>query len=153
MVRLADLHEAGRSSAQELACPSFDDHPFTAAVKPEARKLALVSSAGLIARGDAPFARGDSGYRRIDGTTPARDILISHLSVNFDRSAAIDNIETILPRQLSQQLVKEGSLGSVADTHYSFMGATEPEKMVSACNTLANELKNNGVNTVVLLPV
>ncbi len=153
MVRLADLHEAGRASAQDLACPTFDDQPFTPAATPASRKLSFISSAGLIERGDAPFNRGDAGYRNISASTQSRDILISHLSINFDRTAAIDNIETILPRHLSQRLVDEGLIGDLADTHYSFMGATEPEKMESACDELATELKKQGVNTVVLLPV
>lgn len=153
MVRLIDLHEAGQKGALSLECPEFDDQPFSAAAAAPGRKLALISSAGLIKRGDTPFARGESGYRRIDSATSGRDILISHLSVNFDRSAAIDNIETVLPRQLSKQLVDEGLLGALSDTHYSFMGATEPEKMENACNEMASELKDNGVNTALLLPV
>lgn len=153
MVRLTDLHAAGQQGAKALECPDFSDVPATKAVPRTQRKLALVSSAGLIRRGDVPFKGGDAGYRLIDNTLANEDILISHVSVNFDRSAAIRNIESIMPREAAQQLVADGEIAAVADEHYSFMGATDPKKMEESATEAAQRMLEQGVNTVVLLPV
>ena len=90
MVRLADLHEVGRDNALNLECPSFEDQPFNRPA-PEP-KVALVSTAGLIRRGDAPFRRNDAGFRVFDESVANDDIQISHLSINFDRTGAVNNI-------------------------------------------------------------
>lgn len=153
MVRLADLHELGRSNALNLECPSFEDQPFNQPASAAERKLALISTAGLIRRGDAPFRRNDAGYRVIDESVSNEDIQISHLSINFDRTAAVNNIETIFPRQLSQQLVSDGRIGALADKHYSVMGATDPLKMETTVAEIIESMKAESVNTAVLLPV
>ena len=47
----------------------------------------------------------------------------------------------------------DGDIGSVADNHYSFMGATDPEKMKPAAEAIAGHMAAEGVDAVVLLPV
>ena len=153
MVRISDLHQAGQKGAEALECPAFPGLQPVSPVAREQRKLALVSSAGLVKRGDAPFKGGDAGYRVFDNTVANEDILISHVSVNFDRTAAYRNIETIFPRQLSQQLVESGDIGAVAEEHYSFMGATDPKMMEETAAEAAQQMLAQGVNTAVLLPV
>jgi len=141
MVRLADLHQAGRDSALALECPSFEDQPFNPPASAAQRKLALVSTAGLIRRGDAPFRRNDAGYRVFDASVSNDDIQISHLSINFDRTAPVNNIETIFPRELCQQLASEGHIGSMASQHYSVMGATDPLKMEASAAEIIASMK------------
>ena len=46
-----------------------------------------------------------------------------------------------------------GEIGSVAEFHYSFMGATDPEKMETIVDQLASLLKKDGVNVILLVPV
>ena len=46
-----------------------------------------------------------------------------------------------------------GEIGSVADYHYSFMGATDPLKMKPAVDALLGPMKAEGVDTAVLIPV
>jgi len=153
MVRLADLHEAGRDNALALECPSFEDQPFTQPAAAADRKVALLSTAGLIQRGDAPFRRNDAGFRVIDDSVSNSDLQISHLSINFDRTAAVNNIETIFPRQLCEQLVSEGRVGAMASNHYTVMGATDPLKMEASAAQIIESMKAESVNTAVLLPV
>lgn len=153
MVRLADLHEAGRASALALDCPVFPDNPFVAPKPMQNRTVALVSSAGLIERGSKPFRGGDASYRQFDASVQNSDLLISHISINFDRTAAITNIETILPRKALAELASTNEIGACADTHYSFMGATDPTQMQEHASTLAQELRLGGVDTAVFLPV
>ena len=153
MVRLTDLHAAGQQGAKALECPDFSALQAATPASQAKRKLALVSSAGLIRRGDKPFKGGDAGYRVIDKTLANEDILLSHISVNFDRSAATRNIESIMPRELAKQLVADGDIAAVADEHYSFMGATDPKLMEESATEVAQRMLEQGVNTAVLLPV
>ena len=46
-----------------------------------------------------------------------------------------------------------GEIGSVAAWHYSFMGATNPEKMDETGAEVARLLKEDGVNAALLVPV
>ena len=153
MVRLADLHEAGRSSALALDCPVFPDKPFVAPKPLQNRTFALVSSAGLIERGSKPFRGGDASYRRFKASVHNNDILMSHISINFDRTAAIANLETVLPRKALAELASANEISAAADTHYSFMGATDPTLMQDQAIALAQELKTDKVDTAVFLPV
>jgi len=41
----------------------------------------------------------------------------------------------------------------VADYHYSFMGATDPVRMEAAARGLAQIMKNDRVDAVLLVPV
>ncbi len=50
-------------------------------------------------------------------------------------------------------MAERGEIASVADYHYSFMGATEPERMEQAARDLTSLLKGDGVNAVLLVPV
>ncbi len=153
MVRLADLHEAGREALEALECPSFEDKPFVSPGSMTDRKVAIVSSAGLIQRGDRPFKGGDAGYRVFTDEVPDENILVSHISSNFDRTAAIANIESIFPRKALAEMSVAGEVGAVAGTHYSFMGATDPTTMEAEAAGLSQWLKADGVDTVVFLPV
>jgi len=153
MVRMADLHEAGRQAVDALECPEFPDKPFVSPKPMQDRKVAIVSSAGLIQRGDRPFKGGDAGYTVFTDHVEDDDIMVSHISTNFDRTVAITNIESILPRKALAEMSAAGEVGAVASTHYSFMGATDPLNMESEAVSLAQWLKADGVNTAVLLPV
>ncbi len=153
MVRLTELHEAGRAAALALDCPAFPDNPFVGQKPLQDRTIALVSTAGLIQRGSKPLRGGYAAYQRFESCVQNNDILISHISVNFDRSAAISNIETILPRNALAELASANEIGACANTHYSFMGSTDPTLMQEHANTLAQELRTNNVDTAVLLPV
>lgn len=44
-------------------------------------------------------------------------------------------------------------IGSVADYHYSFMGATDPAEMAPLVRKIAGFLKEDQVNAVLLAPV
>ena len=48
---------------------------------------------------------------------------------------------------------RRGVIGSVADFHYSFMGATDPRQMETAARTLAGLLKKDKVSAALLVPV
>ena len=51
------------------------------------------------------------------------------------------------------ELAAEGTIGSLAATHYSFMGATDPVEMEPHARELAGRLKQDSVDAVILSPV
>ncbi len=153
MARLSELPAAEAQYLMEVECPTFDREPWVTGPALAERRVALVSSAGLNLRGDRPFLSGSADFRTIpDGVAPG-DVLMSHVSVNFDRTGFQQDLNVVLPLDRLHELVADGVVGGVASAHYSFMGATDPRKMEPKARQLAGILKDDGVDTVVLLPV
>lgn len=153
MVRLADIPENLRARLEALDCTSHESHPWVTGEPLNKRRVALVSTAGLQQRGDRPFAFGAIDYRIIPGDTPAHQIVMSHPSTNYDRSGFQQDINVALPLDRLRELAADGVIGSVADYHYSFMGATDPEQMAPTIAHLAPLLKKDQVDAVLLAPV
>ena len=51
------------------------------------------------------------------------------------------------------ELAAEGLIGSVAPTHFSVMGSTDPAAMVESADAIAQALHADGVDAVLLCPV
>ena len=93
-------------------------------------KFALITSAGLYCRSqDSPFDValereqpdwGDPTYRTIPTATRQEEITVSHLHLNYADIEQDMNI--VLPIHRCQELAADGRIGSLAGTHYSFMG-------------------------------
>ena len=93
-------------------------------------------------------------YKVIPGDAEADDLVMSHVSVNFDRSGFQADWNVVFPLERLKELAAEKSIGSVARFHYSFMGATWPiTKFESKVRELAGLLKQDHVDAVVLSPV
>ena len=153
MARLNDMAASQREHLEALECPEFKDTVMVAKRPLSECRVALVSSAGLMRRGGDNVSGGSTDYRTFDKSCPDRDILINHVSVNFDRSAFAEDINTVFPREILKSLQEDGSIGHAAKKHYSFMGATEPAKLQPTAELLAQDLKEADINTVCLLPV
>ena len=153
MARLENLPEPMRKHLADLPCPVFETTPFVKAPAPGQRRVALISTAGLHRRGDRPFSLGSEDYRVIPGDLKANDLIMSHISTNFDRTGFQQDLNVIFPIDRLREKAAKGEIGSLADFHYSFMGATEPEKMKSVIHQLTSLLKKDGVNVVLLVPV
>jgi D-proline reductase (dithiol) PrdB len=117
------------------------------------RRVAIVSSAALIHRGDAPFAFGSGEFRPVSGSWSNSDILMSHVSINHDRNGYRRDLNVIYPIDRLRDLAAEGVIGSVADTHFTVMGSTDPAAMVESADGIAAALHADRVNAVVLCPV
>ena len=155
MVRLADLPEWDRKNkldkVTELA--GFDARPW---VKPPplARcRVAIVTTAGVHRKGDRPFGPGATDYRIISGDTKAADLVMSHQSVNFDRTGFQEDHNVAFPIDRLNELVQRGIVGSVAALHYSFMGATQIRQLEPKARELAQLLKDDHVDAVLLTPI
>jgi D-proline reductase (dithiol) PrdB len=83
--------------------------------------------------------------------------LISHISINFDRTGFQEDWNVVFPLDRLNELAADGVIGEVAQTHYSFMGsfmgATDPVLMEPHARALAGRLKGDRVDTVILPPV
>lgn len=151
MYRPKSMSKEAKAMMEGLELPKFDDRPFVRGKRLSERRIALVSSAGLHRKGDRPFGWAARDYRAIPHE--ARDIVMSHISGDYDRTGFQQDLNTIFPLDRLDELAREGVIGSVAETHYSFMGATDPLEMGSSVKKLARELCNDAVDTVLLVPV
>ena len=59
----------------------------------------------------------------------------------------------MFPLDRLRELAAEGVIGSVAATHYSFMGAMDPVQMEPYAREVASQLKSDAVDAVLLSPV
>jgi len=154
MARLELMSPIERKHLEGAKCPSFESRPWVTGPPLNQRRVAIISTAGLHTKKDRPFTldRGDN-YRVIPGDIKSSELLISHLSANFDRTGFQQDWNVMFPLDRLRELAKEGIIGSVADYHYSFMGATDPLRLEKDVRNLASILKKDQVNAVLLVPV
>ncbi len=157
MVRLADLPEWEREHLLEKGreAPRFTSRPWVKGPALGKRRVAIVTTSGVHRRGDRPFSLiPDTEYRVIPGDTSADMLVMSHISVNFDRSGFQEDVNVVFPIDRLQELARGGVIGSVADFHYAFMGAAwPPTRFEAKARELAGLLKKDRVDAVLLTPV
>jgi D-proline reductase (dithiol) PrdB len=155
MPRLEDLSEVTRQSYLTFPVFELDEAPFVRPRKSLAEsRVALVTTAGLHVRGDKPFFSGDQTYRVIPSSTPTSQIVQSHSSIGFDRTAFMRDVNISYPIDRLRELVARGEIGSVASDGYSFMGAARtPRTMERETGPeVARRLLADGVDVVLLTP-
>lgn len=155
MVKLADFPEWDRKSklAKVTELTGFDARPWVQPPPLARCRIAMVTTAGLHRRGDRPFGPQATDYRIIPGATTASELVMSHQSVNFDRTGFLEDLNVVLPIDRLNELAKSGAIGSVASHHYSFMGATNIRKLESKATELAEILKQDKVDAALLTPI
>lgn len=153
MARLEDIPEPTRTAVATLACPAFETTPFVNGPALAQRRVAIVSSAALIRPGDKPFPVGSGEYREVSTSAGTADLLISHVSINFDRAAFQRDHNVVFPIDRLRELAQEGVIASVSDRHYTVMGSTDPVAMTASAEQMAAALHADQVNAVVLAPV
>ena len=138
--------------------------PWTPVSKPLATsKLALLTTSGLSMKGDPPFdmdferahpTKGDPSWRALRADASGASIEANHLHI--DTSYVLRDIDVALPLDRARELVAEGALGALADTHYSTMGyqgndaKTQAEK---SAPEIAARMKSEEVDLALLAPV
>ncbi|NNF45566.1 MAG: selenoprotein B glycine/betaine/sarcosine/D-proline reductase, partial [Desulfofustis sp.] len=125
MVRLEIYQEDERRHLLDLPCPTYDQTPFVTSVTCTHARVAVISTAGLHLRSDRPFGIGESEYRVIPKQVDPKDLVMSHVSTNFDHSGFQQDWNILFPIDRLQELAAEDLIGSVAAFHYSFMGAQD----------------------------
>jgi D-proline reductase (dithiol) PrdB len=154
MVRLSDIPTEEAAHVLSKVCAPFETSPWVAGAPLSRRRVAIVTSAGLHGVGDPAFATVDLSYRVIPGSTPADALTMTHSSVHFDRTGFREDVNVVFPIDRLHELAREGVIGSVADYHYSLMGAGWPPSAIEpTMRELAARLREDGVDAVCLAPV
>ena len=133
----------------ELTVPT--NYSWTKPVPANERRVSIVSTAAVSRRGDKPVSWLAKDSRTIHKTD--RDLVMTHVAVEFDRSAWQQDLNTIIPLDRLEEMAADGEIASVADEHYSFMGAADPVTMEKSARAVAAQMKEEGVNTVFLIPI
>ena len=155
MARLRDLPEwdQRRHLDRIRALPDFGPTPCAAGPPLEERRVAIVTTAGIHERGDRPFEVGSADYRTIRGETATGDLVMSHTSVNFDRTGFQEDVNVTFPRERLRELHTDRVIGAISDRHYSFMGASPIQALEPKARELAGQMAQDGVDAVLLVPV
>jgi D-proline reductase (dithiol) PrdB len=153
MARLEDIPQPTRDAVLAVPCPSYGTHPFVVGPKLAQRRVAIVSSAALIRRGDKPFPFGSGECRFLPASLPTDEILISRVSINFDRTGFQRDLNVVYPLDQLRELAADGVIGGVAETHFTVMGSTDPAGMTEAADQIAGQLRQERIDAVLLSPV
>jgi D-proline reductase (dithiol) PrdB len=123
--------------------------------------FALVTSAGMSLKTDPPFDMerekreaiwGDPTYRAIPRETEERDIEVRHLHINT--SYILQDMNVLLPLRRMAELEKEGMIGKLAPTSYSFYGFQwqGTNFLEEAIGPISERMRKEGVEAVLLTP-
>ena len=155
MVKLADIPEYERNHLMSKLLPPLGELPWVVNDKPlSEKKVAIITTAGLNFREDHNFEFVDSSYRALPRDLAATDILMTHASVNYDRSGFQEDINVVFPVDRFKELESEGVIGRLADVNYSFMGGGMlPDVYEANVRDLAKLLKADGVDAAFIVPV
>lgn len=157
MARLADLGEWERELLLNMLkeIPEFQGQPWVGGPPLNQRRVAIITTAGIHRASDDPYADGaaSSDYRVIPGDVNAADLVMSHLSSNFDRTGFQQDANVVFPIDRLRDLETGGVIGSVADFHYAFMGAARLPGLEPKVRQVAGMLKRDAVDAVLLTPV
>lgn len=154
MARLEDVPSNERKMMEELDCSGFENRrPWVVGPPLSRRRIAILSTAALNLRSDAVYQRDATDYRVIPGDVDPGEVVMSHVSVNFDRTGFQQDLNVCFPLQRLHELAVEGAIGSVANFHYTVSGAPHPEKLEESARAIAKMMKADAVDTVLLVPI
>ena len=149
--------------SKDIPQAEFDGHiPWTPLGKPIAEAaFSLMTTAGISMKGDRPFdverekrepLWGDPTSRDIPVDATEADIDVNHLHIN---TAYIkQDINVMLPLTRFAEFEKEGFIGRIAPTCYSFYGFQfNPTQLLQeTLPKVAEKMHKEGVEAVVLAP-
>ena len=151
MVLIPEMPAVGRGFISRLEKYTFDNPAWTVPKEASSRRVSIVSSAAISRRGDKPFSWLANNHRVIEKDN--LDLVMTHVAVEYDRTAWQQDINTILPIDRLEEMAKDGEIGSVSNEHYSFIGSSDPIKMERSAKEVAERMKDDAVDTVFLVPV
>ena len=155
MVRLSDLPDYERDHLLSKNMPPLGPPVWTSPTKPLRKmRIALITTAGLHYRDDSAFDFADATFRPLDDGENPDKLVMSHSSVNFDKTGFTEDVNIVFPLTRFHELADKGAIGSTASVHYSFMGAgLMPQAYEAGASQVAGMLKQDKVDAVFLTPV
>ena len=151
MTKISEMPVVGRDFISNLKLPKFEKMAWTNPSPANKRRVSIVSTAAISKRNDRPFSWLAKDHRVIHKTD--RDLVMTHVAVEFDRSAWQQDLNVIFPLDRLAEMEADHEIGSLADEHYSFMGAADPVTMEKSAREVATHMKDEGVDTVFLIPI
>ena len=151
MTKISEMPAVARHFISNLDLTVTSHPSWTESVPANERRVSIVSTAAVSRRGDKPFswlAKDSRTFHKTD-----RDLVMTHVAVEFDRSAWQQDLNTIIPLDRLEEMAADSEIDSVAEEHYSFMGAADPVTMEKSARAVAANMKREGVNTVFLIPI
>jgi len=138
----------------------LDPVPWVPLQKPlKDSRLVLISSAGFVLPGQAPFDEsirgGDYSFREIPSDTDVSALVDTHRSDLFDHAGLRQDPNLVFPINRLHELEKKGRIGSVNQRHLSFMGSiTAPGRLVKkTLPAVKSLLQKDAVDVALLIPV
>lgn len=132
-----------------------DSPPFAPLKKPLSKsRVGLLTTCGLFLEGQEPFKlnwEGDFTYRELPrGVDPTR-IMIKHSG--YSPKYAKQNLNVIFPLEIFRDLEKEGRIGSLSSSIFSFMGMiTNPSRLRKAAHEVVDKMVADEVDVCFLFP-
>lgn len=136
--------------------------PWTPLSKPlRDATLSFVTSAGISLKTDPPFDMerekseptwGDRTFRTIPRDATEKDIVANHLHINTDYIH--QDINVILPLACMREFEREGIIGRLAPSAYSFYGFQwqSTDFLTQAIAPMSEKMREEGVDAVILTP-
>ncbi len=156
MVRLSDLHptEAEHLRARADAMPVLECERWLTPPPLTESTVAIVSTCGMHRRDDPPFTPLALDYRLLPRGVDWADVVVSHISANFDRSGLADDPNVAMPLDRLEDLAAAGEIGGVSQWHYTFMGAMpQPQSFEETGTEVGRLLADDGVDVALLVPI
>lgn len=125
-------------------------------------RVALISTAAIARHDQPPFDQdgerrnpwwGDPTHRVLPRDTTGRDVRLYHLHI--DPRHGEEDLDCVLPLRRLEEARQAGLVGSVAPSHYSFMGyLLDPRAFLAeAVPQMIARMKSEEVDAVLLVPV
>ena len=138
----------------------IDPLPWARLDKPLAKaNVALVTTAGLVAPGQAPFNEaqrgGDYGFRVIGRDADVSSLTDWHRSQSFDHGGMRADMNLVFPLDRMRELESTRVIGSLSPRALSFMGSiTAPGRLIrESAPAAADLLEEDRVDAALLVPV
>ncbi len=151
MTKISEMPAVAKGFISELKLTPVKDPAWKASVVPKERRVSIVSTAAVSRRGDKPFSWLAKDHRIFHKTD--KDLVMTHVAVEYDRTAWQQDLNVIIPLDRLDEMAQDSEIGSVANYHYSFLGSSDPVNMEKSAREVANMMKQEGVNTVFLIPI
>jgi len=156
--------QAARGRGRLSSHPTHPPIPWVPVTSPlAASRVALLSTAGISMKGDSSFDMegerrrptwGDPSWRRVRSDATAADVEVNHLHINTEFIRR--DLNVALPLDRLRELVADGVVGAMAETHYSTMGYQGSSTKVLEQETapqIAAAMRSEEVDLALLAPV
>lgn len=146
----------GKPYTTELPMPTFDRVPPNSAVKDIRRAtIALVTSGGIVPAGNPDHIESSSaskfGKYSLVGVTNLTSDTYATAHGGYDPTYANTDADRVLPVDVLREMEQQGLIGKLHEYYYATVGnGTSVASAALFGQTIAGELRNDGVDAVIL---